>query len=162
MSESTQSRIFLPGEAESFWQPEPANGFVELRVSEHNAITSDRFETGIQVVAPGGYVREHQHNDQEELILVYEGEGIALLEGQEYPMCSGATIYLAPHSRHKFTNTGKSPLKFFWVFMPKGLADFFIRIGRPKKPEDKVPGHFPRPEGVKGIERNTVFGDWED
>ena len=158
MSENTQSRVFLPGEAEAFWQPEPANGFVELRVSRHNAIASSRFETGIQVVAPGGYVREHQHNDQEELILVFEGEGVASVDGEEFPMCSGTTIYLAPHSRHKFTNTGTGSLKFFWVFMPEGLADFFARIGRPKQPGEAEPDHFPRPEGVKAIERETVFG----
>ncbi|WP_062270031.1 cupin domain-containing protein [Endozoicomonas arenosclerae] len=161
MSEPKQSRVFLPGEAESFWQPEPANGFVELRVSKHSSIASSRFETGIQVVSPGGYVREHQHNDQEELILVFEGEGIALVEGQEYPMCSGTTIYLAPHGRHKFTNTGKGPLKFFWVFMPEGLASFFARIGRPKKPGESVPASFSRPQDVEAIERETAFGKLE-
>ncbi|WP_051785717.1 cupin domain-containing protein [Endozoicomonas numazuensis] len=159
MSESTQSRVFSAGEAIAFWQPEPANGYVELRVSEHSAVASSRFETGIQVVAPGGFVREHQHNDQEELILVFEGEGVALLEGKEYPMCNGTTVYLVPHSRHKFTNTGEGPLKFFWVFMPKGLAEFFARIGRSKQPGDSAPDHFPRPASVKAVERETVFGD---
>ena len=58
---------------ESYWQPKPANGYIEIRVSPDHYPQAEGVEQGVQVVAPGGYVREHQHNDQQELILVYEG-----------------------------------------------------------------------------------------
>lgn len=155
---SRRPLVIQPGESEAYWQPVPANGYVELRVSRRQDESIQHFDTGVQVVAPGGYVREHQHNDQEELILVYEGEGRALVNGQEYPMQAGTTLYLAPHSQHKFINTGETELKFFWVFMPGGLSDFFERIGRKKSEGEVAPEPFDRPKDVETIEKATVFG----
>ena len=146
-----------PGEAESYWQPVPANGFVEVHVSRHRNATHTPFESGVQEVAPGGRVREHAHDPHEELILVIEGEGRAVIDGTEHPMRSGTTLYLAPNARHTFLNDGDGPLRFFWVLMPGGLSDFFAAIGRERTAGTAAPSPFPRPDDVASIERQTVF-----
>ena len=51
-----------PNTSESYWQPVPANGFVEVHVSRHRHQTVTPFESGIQEVAPGCFVREHAHD----------------------------------------------------------------------------------------------------
>ena len=153
-----QGCAFQPGEGVKFWQPVPAGGFVELRVSRQQTQMDQSFESGVQVVAPGGYVREHQHNDQQELILVYQGSGMAIVDGEEHPMQPGSSFYLPPQKPHKFVNTGETDLAFFWVFMPGGLADFFTRIGRLAQSGESLPQPFPRPDDVGEIEKSTVFG----
>ncbi len=150
-----------PNEAESYWQPVPANGFVEVHVSRHRHQTVNPFESGIQEVAPGSSVREHAHDPHEELILVMAGEGVAKIDGAEHPMRPGTTLYLAPTHTHTFTNTGAEPLRFFWVLMPGGLSDFFAAIGRPRRQGESAPAPFPRPDNVAQIEAHTVFAKSE-
>jgi aspartate aminotransferase-like enzyme len=94
---------------------------------------------------------------EEELILVIEGEGVAEIDGEAHPMRPGTTLYLAPTCTHKFTNTGASALRFFWVLMPGGLSDFFRAIGRPRESGVVAPAPFARPDNVAEIEARTVF-----
>ena len=148
--------------SEGYWQPVPANGYVEVRVSTRQYPQASGVEQGIQVIAPGGYVREHRHKGQQELILVYEGEGVAEIDGREYPMFSGASFYLTPYKRHQFTNTGKGELKFFWVFLPGGLADFFRKVGRTRRAGETAPPAFARPDNINQIEAETVFAHLGD
>ncbi len=42
--------VVQPNAAESYWQPVPANGFVEVHVSQHRHQTVTPFESGIQEV----------------------------------------------------------------------------------------------------------------
>ena len=153
-----QAFVIQPDEGDSFWQPVPANGYVELRLSTRKHPTITKLDTGIQAVAPGCFVREHQHDEYEELILVYEGEGTAIVDGEEHHMQPGTTLYLGPRCKHKFINTGEIELRFFWVLMPGGLSDFFEAIGRKRTPGEPAPEPFPRPENIEQIERDTVFG----
>lgn len=146
-----------PGAAESHWQPVPANGFVEVHVSRHRTATRTPFESGLQEVAPGGRVREHAHSPNEELILVIDGTGTAVIDGVRHPMRAGTTLYLAPESRHTFINDGAGPLRFFWVLMPGGLGDFFAAIGRERRAGEPAPQPFARPDDVERIEARTVF-----
>ena len=54
-----------PDEGESFWQPVPANGYSEVRVSKRDSEKIQGFSSGVQVIAPGCYVREHQHGSEQ-------------------------------------------------------------------------------------------------
>ncbi len=146
-----------PATTESYWQPMPANGHVEVHVSRHRHTTASASTLRLQEVAVGGRVREHAHSPHEELILVIDGKGTAMIEGESHPMQAGTTLYLAPEHKHTFINEGDTPLRFFWVLMPGGLGDFFAAVGREKLPGDAAPEPFPRPDDVAAIERDTVF-----
>ncbi len=159
MNQSNEARAFAvqPGEAESYWQPVPANGFVEVHVSRHEHTTVNPFESGVQEVAPGGHVRKHAHETHEELILVIEGKGTATLGDERHVMQPGTSLYLAPGVSHSFVNETKNPLRFFWVLMPGGLSDFFKAIGRERHNGEQAPAPFARPDNVAQIEADTVF-----
>jgi mannose-6-phosphate isomerase-like protein (cupin superfamily) len=152
--------VVQPDEGESFWQPVPANGYAEVRVSHRKHPSITHLATGIQVIAPGGHIREHVHPAQEELLFFFEGAGEAVIDGRTFQLTVGTTVYVGAGHRHKFINTGKSDLKMCWVMLPggeNGLDDFFARIGRPRKPGEPAPAPFPRPADVDNIERSTVF-----
>ncbi|MCO6415612.1 cupin domain-containing protein [Siccirubricoccus sp. KC 17139] len=150
--------IRQPEEAPSYWQPVPANGFVRCLLDQASTGSETPFAMGTQTVAPGCHVREHLHDANEEVIFVLEGEGEAHIEGAVHPMKPGG-IFFFPRSRaHSFHNTGAGPLTFCWVIMPGGLETFFARIGRERRPGEPAPSPFPRPENVRQIEAETVFG----
>jgi gentisate 1,2-dioxygenase len=112
---------------------------------------------GIQVIAPGSYIREHWHDQNEEVLHFIEGEGTAYIDGEPHPIRAGTTIYVGPWRKHKFVNEGTTEMRMLWVLSPPGLEDFFAGIGRKRRPGEAAPEPFARPEDVSEIERRTVF-----
>ena len=164
-SEDTPVFVVQPDEGESFWQPVPANGYAEVRISHRKDPSIRSFAAGIQVIAPGSYIREHVHPAQEELLFFFEGHGEAVIDGQSHPLQPGTSVYVGPGHRHKFVNTSdQHDLKMSWVMIPggdDGLDDFFARIGRARKPGEPAPEPFARPADVEQIEAKTVFSKIE-
>jgi quercetin dioxygenase-like cupin family protein len=156
-----QAFVVGPNKGESFWQPVPANGFVSNIVSQAMTGGQANFSMGTQTVAPGCFIREHTHADNEEVIFVIEGAGVARLEGVDHPIEIGSAVYIGRNRRHHFLNPGTTPMTFLWLMMPGGLDRFFAEIGRPRTPGDPTPQPFARPENIAEIERRTVFG-WTD
>ncbi len=87
-----KSRAVQPGEGESYWQPIPANGFVELALAQAKNTNGPGFDVGIQEVAPECAVREHVHDRHEEVIIVLEGNGTAMIDGEAHPMHTGTVL----------------------------------------------------------------------
>ena len=54
MSDSVKGQAFVvqPDGGEGYWQPVPANGYAEVRVSRRNLAGNERFSTGVQEIAP--------------------------------------------------------------------------------------------------------------
>ena len=161
-SEPGAAFVRQPDEGESFWQPVPANGYAEVRVSKRDSPKIQGFSSGIQVIAPGCHIREHQHGAEQELLFFFEGTGKILVNGVEHPIRPGTTAYLGPWNKHKIVNDSHADLKMLWVLMPGGLEDFFQAIGRPRTPGEAAPAPFPRPENVEEIERATVYSGLDE
>lgn len=151
--------IIQPNEAASYWQPVPANGFVQCLL-ESGAIGAETpFAMGTQTVDAGCFVREHQHPANEEVILVLEGSGEALLDGSRTePLAKGTCLFIGKGRPHRFQAGAGAPMTFLWLMLPGGLETFFARIGRERRPGDAPPAPFPRPADVAQIEAETVFG----
>jgi mannose-6-phosphate isomerase-like protein (cupin superfamily) len=154
--------VCQPDEGESFWQPVPANGYSEVRVSPRNSPKITGFSSGIQVIAPGCHVRDHQHGREQELLFFFEGTGKAIVNGEEHPIQPGTTVYVGPWNRHTFVNDGAIDLKMMWVLMPGGLEDFFEAIGRRRTRGEPAPSPFARPDNAEQIESETVFVALDD
>ncbi len=146
-----------PDEGESFWQPVPANGYAEVKISQRDDPRVRGFSSGVQIIAPGCHIREHQHGSEHELLFFYSGAGRVEVNGESHPVAEGATIFVGPGNAHKIINDGAVDLKMMWVLMPGGLEDFFQAIGRPRTAGEPAPAPFPRPDNVAEIERATVF-----
>lgn len=158
-----ESKAFVvgPEEAESYWQPVPANGFIRNILSTAKCSSQAEFSLGTQTVAPQSFIREHTHDRHEECIHVVEGRGIARVDGVEHVIEKGSTVWVGLDRKHHFLNPHDEPMTFVWLLLPGGLDKFFEEIGRPRTPEQPAPEPFPRPHNVEEIERRTVFG-WAD
>jgi quercetin dioxygenase-like cupin family protein len=119
------------------------------------------FSLGTQTVAPQCFIREHTHSDNEEVIHVVAGRGVARIDGVEQPMEIGTTVYIGRGIKHHFLNLNDQPMTFLWLMLPGGLDRFFAEIGRERSPGQPAPEPFPRPANVAEIEARTVFG-WTD
>lgn len=149
--------IVHAGQGESYWQPVPANGYVEVMLAPRTVDSKRRFALGTQCVPPGGFVREHAHAEAEEIIHFTGGSGVAVVDGVEHAVAPGTTLFLGPGHRHKFVNTGAADLTFLWCITPSGLEEFFAAIGRPRRPGETAPSPFARPDDVLAIEAATGF-----
>jgi quercetin dioxygenase-like cupin family protein len=146
-----------PGMGAQHWQPQPANGWIEVLTSPRMPGAPAGFSSGLQELPPLGKIREHAHPAQTELFWIVEGQALARLEGRVRRITAGTFLVAPPHVRHGFINDGEGPFRFLWVLMPAGLEDFFIGIGRPKAPGLADPTPYPRPATAGEIELATVF-----
>lgn len=150
------SVVIPPGGGQSLWQPMPSRGYVDINLTPDN-MPYDTFSSGIQVMPPGGEVREHGHKQNHELVFVYEGTGYVDIDGEVSDLAPGATVLFARNCSHLIVNTGDVDLKMFWVFFPPGLEDWFNAIGRPRTPGEPMPEPFARPDNVQHVMDSMRF-----
>ncbi|MGD9510225.1 MAG: cupin domain-containing protein [Geminicoccaceae bacterium] len=149
--------VVQSGEAPSFWQPVPASGFVEVLVAPGRVAMETPFGFGTQTVPPGCHVREHRHDRNDEVIHVLDGHGRAVIDGADFPLRPGTTLFIGRNRPHMLINDGEADIRWIWLLVPNGLEDFFAAIGRPRSPGDAAPPPFPRPANVLEIERRAGF-----
>src|ERR1700746_1505122 len=149
--------VLQPEEGQSYWQPRWANGYSIVKLSPKQA-GPENIAMGVQVIAPGGYVREHSHDPDQEILFCFAGKGTILVDGVAHPFVPGPTRYAGPGVRHKIINDGPNELKMTWTYLPPGLDDFFAAIGRPRQPGEPAPEPFARPADVHALEARTRYG----
>jgi quercetin dioxygenase-like cupin family protein len=150
--------VVPPGSGDQHWQPQPANGWIDVLTSPRIAGAPAGFSAGLQELPPLGKIREHAHPAQTEVFWVVSGRALARLDGAAVRRIEAGTFMVAPpHVRHGFINDGEAPFRFLWLLVPAGLEDFFIGIGRPKRPGEPDPTPYPRPAEAGEIELATVF-----
>jgi quercetin dioxygenase-like cupin family protein len=72
--------------------------------------------SGAVALQPGQTVGKHSTGNNEELIVVLEGEGTLLLnEGKELPLKTGLAAYCPPDTEHDVKNTGSAVLRYIYV-----------------------------------------------
>lgn len=146
-----------PSNEESYWQPQPANGYASVHVAPHLVPMDRQFAVGTQTVPPGGIVRLHSHTDNEEVLHFISGTGRAELDGNNVRLEPGVTLFLGKLRTHTFINDGDADLHWVWFFVPSGLETFFREIGQRRIPGTAAPEPFARPSDAAQIEARTVF-----
>jgi quercetin dioxygenase-like cupin family protein len=46
---------------------------------------------GVQIIAPGGYVREHSHDPNQKILFCFAGKRTILVDGVAHPFVPGTT-----------------------------------------------------------------------
>lgn len=152
-----QVLVLDPDQGRNFWQPQPANGHISVRISPDFLDVQTPFSLGTQTLPPGGFVREHSHPEHDEVLHFIRGTGKAVVDGEEHPIEPGKTIFVGRNRRHMFINTSDAELHWVWFIQPNGLEHFFAAIGREMTADGADPTPFPRPDNVLEIERRTAF-----
>jgi len=69
------------------------------------------------------------HDQQDEVIFIYEGRGRVLIGETWFPAQPGTTMYVPRGLRHGFTSDETAPMRFVWVTSPQGLEKRFREAG---------------------------------
>lgn len=71
--------------------------------------------SGIAEINPGEQIHPPHVHGEEELLLVFEGQGTWSIKGKESVAKAGDMMYSEPWDEHGIVNTGTETLKFFFV-----------------------------------------------
>jgi mannose-6-phosphate isomerase-like protein (cupin superfamily) len=74
------------------------------------------------LIPPGGrHVAElHVHPDAEEIVVVTQGTGTALIGDSEHTVAAQDVVYVPPSVEHEFRNTGDGMLGVLFICVPTG------------------------------------------
>ena len=72
--------------------------------------------SGLVVLAPGKSVGKHSTEHNEELLIVFEGNGqMSFQDGSTIPVQANHALYCPTETEHNVTNTGTGPLRYLYV-----------------------------------------------
>lgn len=150
--------VMQPGDGASYWQPVPANGHADPKLTPE--LTGfDALSMGFQTVAPGGRIRLHSHDAQVELQICFRGAGTVMVDGASHRLVPGTACFLGYDVQHEIINDGAEELVMMWVIAPAGLEGFFAAIGQPRRDGEPAPAPFARPDDVVAVERRMGMQD---
>ena len=137
-------------DGDSWWQPEPANGHVTLKLTP-DMFPSNLFSVGLQYIDPGCALRDHGHQCNDEILFVWEGEGTAYVNGETFKVKPGSMVYVGRFVKHGFVNDGPGQLKLMWVITPPGLEGVIRGMGQSRQAGEARPSSFDRPPNIRDI-----------
>jgi quercetin dioxygenase-like cupin family protein len=122
----------------------PRNGYVlaagegEVLRRKGNTVTikaspktgSPAMAMGTQVLDPGVGIPVHMHEQEDEVLFVHAGGGVAVVGGQRKEVGRGDTVFVPHGVWHGVESRGEA-MELLWVVTPPGLEDFFRETGSP-------------------------------
>lgn len=83
---------------------------------------------GITAFDPGAKIGVHFHNC-EESVMILEGEAIAEIGGERYPLKAGDTTWIPPNVPHRFLNESNRPMRIFWTYADINATRTMVATG---------------------------------
>ena len=90
-----------------------ANDYLTLLDGPPETVT---MRSGLVVLEPGKSIGAHSTEEYEEVLVVLEGRGQAVItDGPKLEFEASSVVYCPPHTEHDVTNTGQGPLRYVYV-----------------------------------------------
>jgi quercetin dioxygenase-like cupin family protein len=132
-SQSTQTPTIISPTHTALTPPESFASPSRGRCTWHTLISSpqtptDSLSAGIAVCPPlTGSLCPHRHAHAE-IYHVLAGSGTVTIEGQEYVVEKGSTVFVPGDAEHGVRNEGQEELRWFYVFAAGSFADIVYRF----------------------------------
>lgn len=129
MTSASPLKAMVQKMAQLPWKEYPGHfgGALSKELAGPETVGSRRVDFRISRYAPMAYVQEHQHQIQEQVYYVLEGEGLLTLDDETHLMRPNDYVYVPPGVRHSFTNTGLDGLVFLVITTPASDEDQEVR-----------------------------------
>ena len=88
---------------------------VSVASSVNKEVGATEISSGITTFQAGTSNSTHYHN-AEESIIVIEGEGILMINGEENHVRQYDAAFITPGTHHRLINTGDTPFKIAWSY----------------------------------------------
>lgn len=132
-----------PDEGESYWQADPSPGYVQGKMGPTSSPIA-HYSVGTQFLESGGAVREHGHNQLNELLIVVKGTVVACLEGEEATCPPGSVICIGRNKMHSWHTAGAEDVVVLGIIDPPGMDGALAVTGRLRVPGEPRPANIPR------------------
>ncbi|MFO7763290.1 MAG: cupin domain-containing protein [Wenzhouxiangellaceae bacterium] len=86
-------------------------------------ITGKLCQVVLMTLKPGEEIGAEVHEDHDQILVLTEGNGQAVLEGQAREVGTNDLIFVHAGAEHNFINTGSRPLKLYTVYAPPEHAE---------------------------------------
>ncbi len=80
--------------------------------------TGPHSQVVVMSIPPGGDIGEEVHDDVDQTLVFVQGEGQAILDGQESAVAVDRLVQVPAGTRHNFVNTGKVDLRLYTIYAP--------------------------------------------
>jgi mannose-6-phosphate isomerase-like protein (cupin superfamily) len=112
---------------------DPRRGRLKWRTLFSQGLTpTEGITCGVAELGPGDRLERHRHAPPE-VYYVVAGEGVVFLDGSEIMVKAGAAVFIPGMAEHGVRQTGKAPLRFFYVFAVDSFdsVDYLFRDPAP-------------------------------
>lgn len=75
---------------------------------------------GMTILPPGESSSFHSHDVECETWIIASGEGEVVVGDERESVGPETAVFLKKNIKHQIINTGKIPLRMFWVYTPPG------------------------------------------
>ena len=99
------------------WQAPNLSRKVSLLVSREHC-GAEHLSAGLFWLAPGHETVADIHPDAEEIYYVVSGSGRLVMDGEEFRVAQGMTVYIPAGVTHQSFNDGAEELCYFYAFGP--------------------------------------------
>ncbi len=104
--------------------------------------TGERSQLVIMTIPPGTEVGEEVHPHVEQTLFFVNGNGTAVLDGEESPIEAGDVCVVTPGTRHNFINNGEEPMRIWTVYAPPNHIDGRVHETRADADADEADEKF--------------------
>ena len=97
---------------------------VAVLVGRHpNHGASKQQTVAIVELSPGAQSNAHFHKEREETYFILDGQGKALIAGNEIEIQAGDCLFAEPNESHQFIGEGKVPLRYLVLTTPAWVPE---------------------------------------
>ncbi|MCI0542471.1 cupin domain-containing protein [bacterium] len=101
--------------------------------------TASHSQLVLMNIKPGGEIGEEVHK-LDQFIRIEEGEGKAVLDGEEYSLSANDAIIIPQGTRHNIVNMGSADLKLYTVYSPPEHKDGTVQKTKADEKEEHFDG----------------------
>jgi mannose-6-phosphate isomerase-like protein (cupin superfamily) len=80
--------------------------------------TGPHAQVVVMSIPPGGEIGEEVHEDVDQVLAFVEGEGVAVLNGEESAVGPDRLVHVPAGTRHNFINRGAGDLRLYTIYAP--------------------------------------------
>jgi len=81
-------------------------------------ITGKECQVVLMTIQPGEEIGAEVHDDHDQILILVEGHGQAILDGQVTEVGTNDLVFVDAGTEHNFINTGNAPLRLYTVYAP--------------------------------------------
>jgi mannose-6-phosphate isomerase-like protein (cupin superfamily) len=100
--------------------------------------TGPNAQVVVMTIPPGGQIGEEVHERVDQVLAFVEGEGVAILEGEESPVGPDRLVHVPAGLRHNVVNRGSVDLRLYTVYSPPQHAQGTIHRTKAEADADEA------------------------